>query len=203
MGANWQHVEVKHLCEEMRDFSINNQIDVTDQAWKSHQPNFVPIHEKLKEKYQDWRWTPEQLMNKFKNVMTDYAKVKADNLQTGSIYKRISTAMIALDELVPTASPLRIKQNVDSKRGLTDSDINSNDNTQPSKRYKKFDQFEEEVLDLVKNSKTQAEPTKPVLKPLDLEITKLNMKVKLFESLKDRTPEEASQMLSLYKDFEI
>ena len=36
MGANWTHAEVKHFCEAMRDYSVNNQIDVTDQTWKSH-----------------------------------------------------------------------------------------------------------------------------------------------------------------------
>ena len=119
-GKHWQPVQVKHFYEVMRDFSVNNQIDVTDNTWKGVESNFVLIYEILVESHESWRWETEQLWTKFKNIMTDFAKIKADNLQTGTIYKRVSSGMIALEELVPQASPIRGKQNVDSNKGINE-----------------------------------------------------------------------------------
>ena len=75
-GKQWQPVEIKHFCEVMRDFSVNNQIDVTDNTWKGVESNFVQIYEILVENHESWRWGAEQLWIKFKNIMMILPKLK-------------------------------------------------------------------------------------------------------------------------------
>ena len=144
--------------------------------------------------------------------MTDFAKIKADNLQTGTIYKRVSSGMIALEELVPQASPIRGKQNVYSNKGINDGDFTS-EVSQHAKRRKPNEKNEESVADSIKILATieQEKHAKEMAQtsslanslPVQLEMTKIKAKVELFASLKDKSPEEMGKVLELYSNFEV
>ena len=65
------------------DYSVDNQIDVTDNMWKACLDNFKVVYEQLKSEDTEWRWEAAQLKNKWKNALTDYYKTVRGNAGTG------------------------------------------------------------------------------------------------------------------------
>ena len=83
--VNWKTEELKQFVSMVRDHSVNHQVDVTDNSWKAHLPNFEIFEAKLKEVAPEWQWCAPQLLTKWKNTLQDYYNVKSNNANTGAI----------------------------------------------------------------------------------------------------------------------
>ncbi len=88
----------------MRDYSVNKQIDVTDNVWKACNDNYKALYEQLKED-NSGSWEVPQLKNKWKNVLQDYYKTVKGNAGTGEIRRTMNVGQ-NLKELVPADSPI-------------------------------------------------------------------------------------------------
>ena len=114
MGVQkWNPTDTTHFCQKMRDFSVDNTVDVTDNVWKSIDENFERIRSTILEENPDWVWDSKQMKIKWKNILTDYYKVKKQNATTGET-RRAMNVMGNLDELVPANSPMITKQKTDT-----------------------------------------------------------------------------------------
>ena len=114
VNSKFTEVEVTVFSKVIRDYSVDNTVNVTDNVWKSSVKNFEVIHKTLIEQQEDWRWDAKQIKNKWKNILADYYKVKKENATTGEVRRTLSVMSI-LDELVPDGSPMLNSNTIDSK----------------------------------------------------------------------------------------
>ena len=48
MAPSWKNTEVKVLASTIRDYSVDKQVDVTDNTWKAHLTNFDGFYTTIK-----------------------------------------------------------------------------------------------------------------------------------------------------------
>ena len=186
-NSKFTEVEVTVLCKVIRDYSVDNTVNVTDNVWKSSVKNFEVIHKTLIEQQENWRWDAKQIKNKWKNILADYYKVKKENATTGEVRRTLSVMSI-LDELVPDGSPMLNSNTIDSK---ADDDMSL-----PPPKKRKLDPVDQAIISHLTpkvQSKSDVE--------IKLELTKA--KVDLFKSFQSKSPEEIKSVLELYNDFEM
>ena len=187
VNSKFTEVEVTVLCKVIRDYSVDNTVNVTDNVWKSSVKNFEVIHKTLIEQQEDWRWDAKQIKNKWKNILADYYKVKKENATTGEVRRTLSVMSI-LDELVPDGSPMLNSNTIDSK---ADDDMSL-----PPPKKRKLDPVDQAIISHL-TPKVQSKSDVEV----KLELTKA--KVDLFKSFQSKSPEEIKSVLELYNDFEM
>ena len=90
VNSKFSEVEVTVLCKVIRDYSVDNTVNVTDNVWKSSVKNFEVIQKTLIEQQEDWRWDAKQIKNKWKNILADYYKVKKENATTREVRRTLS-----------------------------------------------------------------------------------------------------------------
>ena len=194
-ATKWMDDEVKLFASIMRDKSIDEGVDVTDNIWKSMDKNYQDAYQKLKEIKADWKWEPPQLKVKWKNILSDYSKTKKLNATTGE-RRRVMACMDILDQF-PAQSPLALEM-----KANTPSNPSSVLDFEPKKRQsegttqKGLDSVEQAILAAVRPKATNHKESKLTYK-LELEKTKVD----LFKSFNGRNVEETKQMLYLYKKF--
>ena len=187
VNSKFTEVEVTVLCKVIRDYSVDNTVNVIDNVWKSSVKNFEVIHKTLIEQQEDWRWDAKQIKNKWKNILADYYKVKKENATTGEVRRTLSVMSI-LDELVPDGSPMLNSNTIDSK---ADDDMSL-----PPPKKRKLDPVDQAIISHL-TPKVQSKSDVEV----KLELTKA--KVDLFKSFQSKSPEEIKSVLELYNDFEM
>ena len=199
--SNWQDHELKIFCEKMRDYSVDKQIDVTDNVWKACNDNYKAIYDQLKEDNNEWRWEITQLKNKWKNVLQDYYKTVKGNAGTGEIRRTMNVGSI-LKELVPAESPMI------SNATQIESTNSVDDVPMPSAKKRKLDTFEKTVIDLVapkqkSDLEIQIEERKVAVEERRLVLQEKQTKVDLINGMKGRSPAEMKEVLAIYNEFEL
>ncbi len=66
MAPTWKPAEVKRMASTIRNYSVNNQVDVRDATWKSYLPNFDQLHATIVQEDAQWTWTASQMQAKWK-----------------------------------------------------------------------------------------------------------------------------------------
>eukprot|EP00834_Sanchytrium_tribonematis_P007828 NODE_780_length_3936_cov_0.468335.p1 type:complete len:184 gc:universal NODE_780_length_3936_cov_0.468335:554-3(-) len=183
MGNNkFTEAEIVTFCTVMCDFSVDNTVDVTDPMWRSTEENCDKIYDLLVEADANWDWVGKQLKVKWKNLLTDFGKVKKQNATTGET-RRTMPVMAILEELIPSDFPLVTINAVDSVSTPKSSAADF-----APKPKKKLDVVETAILNsLSPGIKSEKE----------LEIEKQKNKVELFKSFTGRSSKEVKEMLDI------
>ncbi len=215
MAPTWKPAEVKRMASTIRNYSVNNQVDVTDATWKSYLPNFDQFHAKIVQEdatrksylpnfdqfhakivQEDAQWTRtasqiSQMQTKWKNMLQDYYNVKSNNATTGAMRKTVP-CMDDLDELVSADNPNIASKKLESgkppKTGIVAAvgELETSDTlVEPVAKRARLNPVDQLLVQALS-------PPKP--DPVSLEVAKINQSIakkkskeKLFTSFEKRS----------------
>ena len=184
MAPGWKPSEVKEFSEVVRNHSVTNQIDVTDNTWKAHLPNSEAFEKALKKKDTTWRWDASQMLTKWKNVLQDYYNVKSNNSNTGAI-RRTATCMFILDDLVAPDNPNIVSKKLKSTKNPPKSSatptsvqdlVEDEVIVEPAPRRQKLNAVDKALIEALKPELTKGvtkEVAEMQVRPLSLLLTSL------------------------------